>query len=319
MKIVYTVCNRDQLAQALCLGKSVQEHAPEHQFVIGWADSAALPNLPTWAIGIDLLSSSFDRIRGQASTYLDFEFVTATRSFFAKEILQRFPACQELVFLAPSVLLFRSFTEISLSNYFLQLTPHRLSPIQKTGTVDDKRILNMGMFHHGSWILHPDGQEEKWLNWWNDRLLNRAHLNLCEGMCLDQLWLNYAPLYHANVTTVRNGGWHVGIHSLIDCTLTKDSTGYFLQNSPIISVDFAGLESFHPLWSDHHIENSAALIELRSMYKSVLLSNKSDNTFEVQRFGLASRNTNARPFRKRISGSVKNIIHAIEHFDWTHN
>lgn len=321
MKIVYTVCNRQQLPHALTLGESLRRHNPEYHFTIGWADASPLAGLPDWVQVMRADELGISEWEAMTQRYYDFELLAASKPFFARYILQRNPACTELIYLAPSIWVLGSLHEVVNPEKFFQGTPHRLMPIKPNPHLDDKAILNIGMYHAGSWVLHPDGQENKLLEWWCERTVDRAHFNLCQGMCLDQLWMNYLPVLFEGVKIIRNPGWHYGLHRVPNHSLTTNA-GYLVDGQPLLTVDFSGLESYHPVWSNYTrlIDSNPAWTQLRTAYRRELLAQTTPTLEEKSLpYGQSSGSKSFRKQRKGIISVLNQVIERIETYDLTHN
>jgi len=323
MRIAFTVCNRHQFRHALTLGESLLSHNPEFKFIVGWTDSAPLPELPPWLTLIRI--NELDRIdwQGMALRYYDFEFVAACKPFFARYILSKYQSCTELLYISPSTWVLGAMDSILNSEVFFQLTPHRLGPITESGRLDDKAILNMGMYHAGCWALHPDGQEKQLFDWWCERTAERAHFDLCQGMCLDQLWMNYLPALYSGIQPIRNPGWHYGLHAVAGHELSLDATMNFqVDQQTLVTVDFTGIEGYHPVWTDY-----ADLIHEQKNWPSLLAAYRERlDAQKVPSFDPASTPygkvpliKNYRKQRKRVVGLLKDMIHRIETYDLTHN
>lgn len=250
MKCIYTVCNANELAQAIALGISVRKFHPHQTFYIGWVGLSSPGLLPE---GIELLPIYDVKIPEwdeMCLRYTPEELVMACRPWFARAILEQHKDCQQITFLSPTVFLYQSSDLVNAGNELL-LTPHLRQPLPTSALLDDKRILNIGMFHAGSWILIPTRETRFLLHWWSVRTTDRAKFDLCNGMCMDQLWLNYAPVWVPDTKIIDNPAWHFGLHSLLNYELSFHQDQYLVENIPLISVDFAGLIHFHPIWSDH--------------------------------------------------------------------
>ncbi len=326
MKIAFTVCNRYHLRHALALAHSLKKYNPDRHFFWGWVDRMKLPDLPDWITLIPAESLEIADWADMESRYHDFELVAACKPFFARHILAAFPNCEELLFLSPTTLLFDSIDQVVENSAFLQLSPQRLRPVAATenypaALLDDKRILNTGMYKAGSWIMHPDGQERALLDWWCDRMNDRGFFNLCEGMCLDQLWLNYLPIYHERVETVRNPGWQYGLHAIPGSRLTRTDGKYFVDDSPLISLDFAGLESHHPVWSDHTdlAKKQPLWNDLRKFYRALLQTYNVQAEVGEPTYGQITPISSNRAFRKKAVRFLNKVVARIESFDWTYN
>lgn len=322
MKIAFTVCNRYQLSHALVLAYSLKKYNPNRTFFLGWVDRMQLPDLPDWINAVPVESLEIADWTGMEQRYYDFELVAACKPFFARHILTAFQGCEELTFLSPTTQVFDSLDLVADQSAFLQLSPQRLRPISlPAGRLDDKRILNTGMYQAGSWLMHPDGQETAFLNWWVERMTDRGYLDLCAGMCLDQLWLNYLPIFYERVETIRNPGWNYGLQAVPDSGLALSDGGYFIDGVPLICLDFAGLEGYHPVWYDHadSVKGLDFWPELRQCYRGYLRKfTLSSDRFSLP-YGIPTAVRPGRRYRKQAVHFLENVIRHIEYFDWAYN
>jgi hypothetical protein len=316
MNIFFTVCNRSELSNALALGVSVLRFHPDSIFYLGWADTVPLPNVPN---GIKLLSIEKIDIPEwgeMCARYFDFEIVFAARPWFAKGILKKHTDCTQLTFLSPTTLLFSSVLEAKTQEADLLLTPNITKPLAPSSILDDKRILNIGMFHSGSWILKPNAETNNLLQWWAHRTIDRAKFDMCNGMCLDQLWLNYAPIWVKNTIKISHAGWHYGLHSILNKTLTEENGGYCVENEKLVSIDFAGLNTYHPVWSDHvKLLNQSPLFQkLFADYETRIKKYEKENLNKQPAYGKASHISSDRLLRRKIAGKLENITKFIDRF-----
>lgn len=323
MKIVFTVCNRDQLKNALCLGKSFLSFNPDYKFFIGWAESAPVDNLPDWVETIEVNSLTNSPWKEMADKYYTHEFLAALKPFFIQELVHNYPEFEELIYLSPTTFILGPIDRVLDRNSFLQLTPHRTQPIDESPScdLDDKRVLNIGMFTSGAIILHPSEQIQSLVSWWKKRAIDRHYLDLCNGMAMDQLWLNYAPAYFKDVSVIQQGGWHLGLHSAIGTTLNLQNEGYMVNDVPLISVEFAGVTEYHPIWSDHSklITNDKNWTKLRNFYSEQCAPFEKFDSFSGVSYGKKIKIKRYRSIRKKVVKALTSVISSIEHFDLTHN
>ncbi len=325
MKIAFTICNRHQLSHALVLADSVKRHSPDRKFFLGWVDRMPVPDLPDWVSVIPVETLEIVDWTAMERDYYDFELVAACKPFFARKLLDAFPVCKQLIFLSPTTQLLASLDLVADASAFIQLSPQRLRPIDEPqsriiASLDDKRILNTGMYQSGSWIMHPDGQETDLLDWWCERMKNRGFLDLCQGMCLDQLWLNYLPIYQDRAVTIRSQGWHYSITSVAGSELTQADGSYFVDGATLISVEYAGLESHHPLWSDYAylVKNHKLWTQLRQSYRNSLRKYDFPNDSTSPPFGKPSPVNWKRNLRKRAVRWLRRLTKKIDHYDLTY-
>ncbi len=321
MNAVLTVADRSQLPHALALGKSLRLHNPHYAFILGWVDPWTVPALPDWMELIDVKSViPSESWASMQQIYTDFELTVSCRPFFARHILNSTPGLQHLFFLAPTVYIYGSLAPIISDNALLRLTPHRLSPLPEGMPLDDKRILNIGMFHSNSWVLSTVPAAMSLLDWWCARTLDRAYFDLCQGMCLDQLWLNYLPIYHDRVEIIRQQGWHYGLHAVTDLPIQYLDGKYSIDGEALLTVDFAGLESYHPVWSDHValVAKAPLFQQLSRAYRAALPKIAPPPSGSAPRYGRPTRIKSGRSLRKKVVCRLKALIQQIDTYDLTY-
>jgi hypothetical protein len=315
MNIIFTVCNRRSLANALALANSAMQY-PGSIFYICWVDSVEVTNLPANIRLISVTSLKLPQWEQMAAQYYDFELLPACRPWFAKHILDTHAEINALVFLAPTVYLYSSLDTIIAQNAGMQVTPHITGALQKSSILDDKRILNIGMFHAGSWVLKRTQQSQEFLNWWAERTIDRARFDLCNGMCVDQLWLNFVLVRIHDAQQLTTPGWHYGLHSVLNKSIDFRNDHYFIGDQPLISADFAGLEFFDPIWSNHVplLAQSGVFKKLHADYKKVISTLKKGAPSGQPGYGRIPDVKPNRLFRKRLAANLTSITRFIDQF-----
>jgi hypothetical protein len=270
MDVIFTVCNRYTQANALVLAESVNRHMPLATFYFCWVDDIELlsDTGEIKVLSVDEIDiPNFDDMR---SRYYDFELVAACRPWFASYLLGRVNEQDDvLTFLSPTTWLLTPIAPLSDESE-LMLKVNISKPLQKDKHLDDKRILNIGMHHSGTWSVRKRETTERFFEWWSSRTIDRAKFDLCNGMCMDQLWLNYAPIWIRATSLNRSASWHYGLHSIINHELVYTNSGYIVVELPLVSVDFAGMQVFDPVWSDYKSisRRNKAFITLFANYKN---------------------------------------------------
>jgi hypothetical protein len=315
MNIVFTVCNRHTLANAIILADSVIENEPASIFYFGWVDNVPLPVLPQNVKVLDVKDVEISGFREMCARYYDFELVAACRPWFAKKILKLEPDLSKLTFLAPASLLLSSFGKLQNTDSELFLTPNITGPLKADGRLDDKRILNVGMFNSGAWTLRKTTATEKLLNWWSHRTIDRAKFDLCNGMCMDQLWLNFAPIWVPQTFLIKKPEWQYGLHSVLNHKLEFENEIYKVDGAELVSADFTGLANFDPVWSDHVSLISVNVI-FEKLYKTyaqkVSAFDTGRNYENIPGYGIVSNISSKRLLRKKLVVKLKAISDFIE-------
>jgi len=316
MNIIFTVCNRTNLTNALALGSSVMQF-PGYIFYLCWVDTGMISNLPNNIKLLPVADLAIPEWQQMVDTYYDFELLPACRPWFAKHLVTVHQNEDTFTFLAPTVFVFNALDRVFNSHSDLQLTPHISSPLSKSSDLDDKRILNIGMFHSGSWILRKNEESLKFLDWWAIRTVDRAKFDLCNGMCLDQLWLNFALVRIKNADQISCSGWHYGLHSVLNHKLAFSNGQYYVDGKDLISVDFAGLDTFDPIWSDHQplISKSIHFKNLHTDYKKRLSMFQPYQPQEpTPAYGKIPEIKKDRLLRKNIAGKLRSVTRFIDRF-----
>ena len=316
MNIIFTVCNRTNLTNALALGKSAMQF-PGYTFYLCWADAGTVPNLPENIKLLPIIDLDIPEWERMTKRYYDFELLPASRPWFAKKIINLNPELKTLIFFAPTVFIYNSIDQITDRDYDLQLTPNISRPLKKSPILDDKKILNIGMFHSGSWVLRKSEESLKFLDWWAERTIDRAKFDLCNGMCMDQLWLNYALVRIKKITQISQSGWHYGLHSTLNQELKITNGTHAVDGNPLISIDFAGLDYFDPIWSDHKplLAQSSNFKKLYVEYQKSLSIFKDFKPLEpTPGYGLIPEIKSNRLVRKEITARLKSLVRVIDLF-----
>lgn len=317
MNIIYTVCNRTNLAHALALADSVLQHQPDHIFYVGMVDSVPAERLPLHVRPILVSELAIPNWEDMITEYFDFELLPACRPWFALELLKRNPECRQLTFMAPTVVLRKSMNNILASDHEVFLTPNIAAPLKRSGILDDKRILNAGMYHSGSWTVKPSEKVTRMLEWWATRTSDRAKFDLCNGMNTDQLWLNYVPVWVPASQTIYHAGWHYGLNAILNRKLSADQDGYRVDGQPLISLDFAGLCFFDPIWSDHVglLKQNNVFDALFNDYKSAVRDKQNQFPMVGQpAFGKVVPISKNRIMRNGIASKLKALTTIIDQF-----
>ena len=315
MNIIYTVCNRTSLPHAIALAESVAQHQPGDEFFIGWVDSAPIPELPANCQVLDIHSLRIPSWNEMLKNYFDFELLAACRPWFAKYIFENMVDCQRLTFLAPTVLLMQSFETLVGMHRDIILTPHIIKPLPKSSALLDRRILNIGMFNSNSWTMKRCAQTIEFINWWCIRTIDRAKYNLCEGMCMDQLWLNFAPVRIYNWSKASAGNWHYGLHSISNYRMEMKNGAYTVENAPLLSVDFTGLLMFDPIWSDYSSltsQDSIFLKLLKEYRKKVYQIESQYNIKGTPGYGVVPEISSMRTVRNKWATQLKKVTSFID-------
>lgn len=247
MLVFLTVCTARQLSAALVLMDSVRQTHPDAERVIGLADTfpSEILEFPTHLWPINRYWNEEDLARRSAQ-YTPTEFVAATKPTFVQTVYKRFTDCDTIIYVDPNTFFYQPITD-ELARHLdanLMLTPHLSRPPADGLMPDEKYIQNVGLYTAGLLVFRRSPATAVFLAWWEDRVADRAFINFCDGLCLDQIWLMYAPAFLNGVAIINTPGWHVGLWNLHEHKLIRpgDANKWLVNGiSPLVSVNFCGL------------------------------------------------------------------------------
>lgn len=283
MKIAFTLCSNNYLAQAKALSDSVKEHHPEYQFYIGIVDEISLDinyNEFTNAEILSFRDLNYEIFDDMIERYNIVEFNTAVKPFYFAYFFSRLNEGDSVLYIDPDTLLHQRLEEVEnkLESYDFILTPHLLEP-QHEQSQFEKLILNVGVFNLGFLALKISATTKVFLDWWKNRLMYDCRIAFDEGLFVDQIWINYVPCLFENVFVLKHPGYNMGYWNFNERTISKKGATYFVNNYYELSLFH--YSSFNPLNSDQLCKWLAYSFEIRPDLKSlydnytqILLNNK---------------------------------------------
>ena len=258
MKSVFTICGNNYLPQARVLGASLARHNPEWRFHIILVDRKS-PEINYAGEGIhdvvEVESLGIHDFEGMAERYSLVELSTSVKAAAFQQLFRIHPDCTEVMYLDPDIKVYGDFREIlrETGDAQIALTPHALTPIPLDGQFPQENLfLNHGTFNLGFLLLRRGEESRKLLDWWAERLREKASINLVEGYFTDQIWINLVPVYFRNVRILRSFGLNLAFWNLHERTVAADSGGGYRVNGrdPLLFVHFS---SYSPLVPEQFI------------------------------------------------------------------
>ena len=285
--MLVTICTIRQLPQAFALANSFVQHDVSNKprpVLIGLADDPAhLPAgfvspYPLVPMG-ELLP--VDELASLSVMYTPTEFAAACKPLFIAEAFRRNPNTDKIIYADPNIRFFASLTPIweQLTTANVLLTPFITQNPQDTHWPDEKFFQNIGLYSSDFLAFRRSAETDRLLAWWDDRVRERAYVNFCVGLCIDQLWLMHVPVFFRDVVVVRNPGWHAALWNLPERTIRQANNGYLIngpagQDEPLQFVNFKGLlnpdEGFFPYQNRFRLSERPDVIDLLTPYRQAL-------------------------------------------------
>lgn len=252
-KVALTLCSNNYLAQAASLAESLKRTSPEWTLILGLVDEvsssvdyAALgfsELLPVEAVGIP----DFEEIWRK---YNIVELNTAVKPFYVAHLLER-PNTAVVVYLDPDTEVYSSLDCVvdELHTGSILLTPHTLSPVPDDGHRPFESVfLRYGVFNLGFLAVRQTSGARSFLGWWKERTARHGFDRLEDGLFVDQLWMNMAPVFFEGVRVSRNTGLNMAYWNLHERRLERreDGTWWVNRVQPLIFFHFSALDMDRP-------------------------------------------------------------------------
>ncbi|RYF74537.1 MAG: glycosyl transferase [Cytophagaceae bacterium] len=239
MTLAFTICSVNYLAQARTLGDSLKQTNPDWQFVIGLVDDLEAANLPADLLPaypmLEVATIGIPDFAGMCSRYNITELNTAVKPFFIDYFFNsgRGTARPEaVIYFDPDIIVFQPLTKLSesLKTNSLVVTPHTIAPTPDWKMPNEQDHLNTGIFNLGFIGLRNDATARQFVGWWKQRLTYECRLDLCEGLFVDQHWVNFAPIYYDNVFIEKHKGYNVAYWNIHERILLNQNGNWYVQS-----------------------------------------------------------------------------------------
>jgi hypothetical protein len=288
----YTVCSANYLPFAKALGDSLLQHNPDFTFIIALADTFndydAAFFAPQKIVPVqEMQVPSLDELN---SRYNIFELSCALKPFVAQFILASNKECSVLFYFDSDILLYGPLTlaETILQDNFLVLTPHLAVPLPYDISVKTEMdVLKTGLYNAGFFGLSNRAETMVFLDWWKKRLQHHCYNNAANGLFVDQLWLNFAPLYFRKTCVLFDPGYNLAYWNFSERKLSEDKGALVVnEKHPLVFYHFSGYDFALPeAISKHHqtytFENMPEYRPLFAHFRDSVMKNKAEAFFAL--------------------------------------
>ncbi|MFT7308267.1 MAG: hypothetical protein ACI964_000847 [Spirosomataceae bacterium] len=293
MKLAFTVCSLAYLGQAKAMADSFIKYNPAYQIKIGIVDRiegriekqdfAPYELTEIEEVGIPDLS-------GLTSKYNGLEMCCLAKPFMASYLLEKYPEAQHLIYADTDILFFNSVEDVAnaLESSAIFLTPHIFTPYPDLHLYPlETSHLNSGLYNAGFWAISRGNESQQFLDWWKKRLITYGFVNFMDGMFVDQLWLNYVPLFFQNVVISQHLGLNVGYWNLHERSLQEHDGNFTVNNQfPLVLFHYSGYNIDSPKGISAHtdrfdLDDKPELMPVFQLINDELTANRHDQLKEL--------------------------------------
>ncbi|GAB2773507.1 hypothetical protein GCM10027275_15610 [Rhabdobacter roseus] len=253
MTIAFTLCSINYLAQARTLGDSLASTNPDISYFIGLVDrlegvafdpayQPAYPLVEVHTIGIDGFDDMCER-------YNITELNTAVKPFYFTYFFQRFAEATNVIYFDPDIIVYQPLGGLlrSLGTSEAVLTPHINCPVNDRKTPNELHHLNTGVYNLGFVAFRRSTQTLAYIRWWEEKLRYECLIALCEGLFVDQNWMNFLPLFVPNTHIEREPGYNAAYWNLHERYFSeREGTFWVNEKYPLIFFHYSGYDPARP-------------------------------------------------------------------------
>lgn len=296
MKIIFTICSNNYLAQAKALGDSILLTNPEYTFYIGLVDNLSSEIDYEHEIDYSIILCDEIGIPDFDSLWKKYDIIelnTCVKPFYLKYFTEKHKDLTHLMYFDPDTFVFGNLTEIEneLSHdKEIILTPHILNPIPLDNYAPgENTFLNFGIYNLGFIGIKNPSNNHSFFSWWSDRTYHRGYSNVSDGFFVDQLWMNLTPIFFDKTIISKHYGLNVAPWNLHERKISQPFPQNWLIND-ITSLIFYHFSSYNytdptkisKYYSRYSFENRPDLITLYEYYHMKILENNIEKLSKIE-------------------------------------
>ncbi len=290
IKIAFTICSNNYLAQAITLCDSLRIHAQKYEIIIVVCDTVheeVLHKIPNYIRIVQIKELAIQEISLMVKQYNIIEFNTSVKASAFKYFYENFHA-STVIYFDPDVQLFASIENIEteLDDCSVLLTPHVLTPPPFDSLSPQESIFQkFGLYNLGFLATRSSQETMKMLQWWDMRLRTNCFIRPKKGVFVDQLPMNFSPIYFPNVKISKNFGFNVAPWNFHERNISFENDFFYVNGDvPLIFYHFSNfkpqilLSTSHPFneYSRFTFDDNTDLYELYGYYHKKLMANNYD-------------------------------------------
>lgn len=288
MKTAYTIVTANYLAQAKAVADSFIAHNTDYRFVICLLDKVdarfdVAEFQPHEVLEVEDLQIPY--FVEMYTRYSMFELSNAMKPFFAEYLYKRRADLNILIYLDSDMIVFDSFkfVEEVLAESAICFTPHVLTTIPKDDFLpNESGFLNSGIYNGGFFALSIVDEAKRFIEWWKEKLRHYCFHKVCEGLFVDQIWLNLVPLYFDKVHILKHPGFNVAYYNLHERRVSKVDDKFYVNDQYKLALfhytgyDLAEPELISKYQNRFNFQYRSDIKPLYDFYRRRLIENKHD-------------------------------------------
>ena len=279
-----TIVTKSHLAYARTLAKTLRQHNPGSKLYVLLADRFQECFDPAKEPFELVMLSDLkhpEAIEHMCFYYRPFELCCALRGLLHEYMMKEVNAPKWFFFDA-DIMIFSSLESIwrQLDAASILLCSHFTKPVPDQYVEQyEIDVLRLGLFNGGVIGLRQTREACQFIEWFKKRLKCYAFQKPSQGQYVDQLWLNFVPIFFKDVEIIVHPGANLAYWNIHERSLEKRSDGQIQVNGhPLLFIHFSGWQIKRPevfsKWAamdERNIHHSIA--QLGKKYRDLLVEN----------------------------------------------
>lgn len=303
-----TIVARNYLAQARTLIQSFLEHHPQsHFYLLVVDDEARAVDGAAFGSAVSIVGPNdlaLPRFREMAFQYDVTELSTAVKPALLCYMLDR--GEQAVVYFDPDIVIYRPLNELvdGLGSASITLIPHLLEPIPRDGLIpDEQSILRSGAYNLGFIGLTDTVETRRFLEWWQERLVDNCRVDVANGLFVDQKWVDLVPSLFPGTAILRDETYDVAYWNLGSRRLDLRDNRYYVGDRPLAFFHFSGFDPARPRTLSRH--QNRLSVEDGSPLAAIL----NDYSFRLRQHELARTRSTEYAYNRFDNGLEIHLVH----------
>lgn len=324
-KIAFTICSMNYLAQAIALGNSLTTQNSEYNFIIGLVDKidenlSMVQDVPYQLVEVEKIN--IPNFNSFCDRYNITELNTAVKPYFFDFLFSNNADVDIILYLDPDIYVYNKFESLEAGLFENQiiLTPHITEPINDNKLPDEKDFLNTGIYNLGFIGLKRGEESFKLIKWWKERLKDYCYVDFKNGLFVDQIWMNLAPIFYKKVFILFDLGYNMAYWNLHERSFVKQADGKYLVNNlfPLVFYHFSGydLSKVYEI-SKYQTRTSFTkrpeLVDLFNEYNKAVMLLGHASFQKIPCYYLKQSTNQKKSSLKKVGQLLKTQLHRIKH------
>jgi glycosyltransferase involved in cell wall biosynthesis len=205
---------------------------------------------------------------------------TGVKASFLKFLIKKYNL-KKIAYFDPDIFFTNNLENMwkVLDQKSIVLTPHITEHITDNKRPSESEILKSGVYNLGFIAISNSEESKKFLDWWEQKLLDFGYNNVNEGMFTDQKWVDNVPSDFKNVFVINHPGYNVAYWNLMQRNVEINDGRISANGKPMYFFHFSGfvvedIEIVSKHQNRFRLSNLENLRPLFELYRDLLIDNE---------------------------------------------